>query len=195
MADLHKDAEDKLHEILSYFLEQPFYGFGMRPIGWWYYKIKAEINALDNQINSVGINQKYNLQSVSGTALYDSFKIDNELYIIVKDFKFNLRKIKNELSQSLTRGDEEETSEQTHCQYLSIFTTPSSKLISDKVIGLKIEMCTYADGTVVLKRKGRNIPLQHQFDKIESGFRKRRNGDVYAIGIKNNKRYRIYIVD
>lgn len=117
------------------------------------------------------------------------------LYIIVKDFKFNLRKIKNELSQSLTRGDKEGTTEQNSHQYLSIFTKPSSKLISDKVIGLKIEMCTYADGTVVLKRKGRNIPLKHQFDRIESGFKKRHNGDIYAIGIKNNKRYRIYIVD
>lgn len=46
MIKLHAYADAKLHLILARFLELPYYGFGMRPIGWWYYKIKAEINTL-----------------------------------------------------------------------------------------------------------------------------------------------------
>lgn len=48
---------------------------------------KAEITALDNHINSTGINQTYNLQSVRGTALHNSFKIDNEFIYYSKRFQ------------------------------------------------------------------------------------------------------------
>lgn len=193
MADLHKDAEAKLLAILSYFLSLPFYGYGMRPIGWWYYKVKFEINELDHNTSKVGYGLRYKLKKVNGIAIYDRIKInDGSFYVIVKDFIFNLSKIKTELCKPIVNGEEYKS---PHDKYISVFMTPSSELIDDKIIGLKIEMCTYADGTIILKRKGRNIPLIHQFDKIESFFKKRKDGKTYAIGLKNNKRYKIYITD
>lgn len=166
-------------------------GSHTKPIGWCYYKVKSEVNELDNYINKVGYNLVYKLKKVGGVAIYDSILLENgDYFVIIKDFRFNLKSIRKTLSQ-ITNSNLSNTSH----EYLPIFTSLSSKLIKDINIGLGIEMCKYADGKILLIRKGRNIPLKHQFDSIESGFHKRKDGKTYAICVKGNKRYKLIIVD
>lgn len=189
MVIINADAELKLNNIFYRYLEEPSFEYGIRAIGWWYYQIKGIVSSLDSIIDNVKKNCSYSLNGW-GELFFDSYIVNDEIIIVIIDFKFNLKAISNWVR--FHKHPSDHLQKVPSRKILPLFTAPNHELLSSISIGYKVIKCVYKSGKMKLVWKGKNIELKHQFDSVKSVFRKRKGGEIYAICTKDGKDYKLF---
>lgn len=89
MIGLNKNAQYILDELIEQYVDYRCKDeYGISAFWYWFYQVKAYINTLDNKRKPVGDNLVYRMK-YWGSIIYDKVIINNEIFVVVTNFKFN----------------------------------------------------------------------------------------------------------